>query len=177
MFEIKEIDPHQYRVKTRNATLRVMALFIVIGFLTSYFFPSLFGENPHNLLTLQIIGALIGLGLVFWITAKFFKHQAWMKEAMYGWQLKRSLMHITNAMRPLQEKVEAGDVEAMKILRFYHLGITQMYTFEQNTSGLIDLKSEKEQLEAKMRELGLDTEQTQFDLAKLKVVIGDKEQE
>lgn len=176
MFEIKEIDPHQYRVKTRNATLRVMALFIVIGFLTSYFFPRLFGENPHNLLTLQIMGALIGLGIVFWITAKFFRHQAWMKEAMYGWQLKRSLMHITNAMRPLHEKAEAGDVEAMKILRFYHLGITQMYTFEQNTSGLIDLKSEKEQLEATMRELGLDTEQTQFELVKLKAVVGDKEQ-
>ena len=85
-------------------------------------------------------------------------------------------MHITNAMRPLQEKVEAGDTEAMKVLRFYHLGITQMYTFEQNTSGLIDLKSEKEQLEATMHELGLDTEQTQFELAKLKAVVGDKEQ-
>lgn len=176
MFEIKDIDPQEYRTKTRNATLRIMGLFIVVGFLTSYFFPSLFGENPHNLLTLQIMGALIGLGVVFWITAKFFKHQAWMKEAMYGWQLKRSLMHITNAMRPLQEKAEAGDVEAMKILRFYHLGITQMYTFEQNTSGLIDLKVEKDQLEAKMRELGLDTEQTQFELAKLKAVIGDKKQ-
>ncbi|MBE0493733.1 MAG: DUF3087 family protein [Thiomicrospira sp.] len=176
MFEIKEIDPHHYRVKTRNATLRVMALFIALGFLTSYFFPKLFGENPHNLLTLQIMGALIGLGIVFWITAKFFRHQPWMQEAMYGWQLKRSLMHITNAMRPLQEKVEAGDTEAMKILRFYHLGITQMYTFEQNTSGLIDLKVEKDQLAAKMRELGLETEQTQFELAKLKAVIGDKEQ-
>lgn len=175
MFEIKEIDPHQYRVKTRNATLRVMALFIVIGFLTSYFFPNLFGENPHNLLTLQIMGALIGLGVVFWITAKFFKHQAWMKEAMYGWQLKRSLMHITNAMRPLQEKVAAGDVEAMKLMRYYHLGITQMYTLEQNTSGLIDLKVEREQLEAKMRELGLDTDQTEFQLSKLKAVVGEPE--
>lgn len=176
MFQIKEIDPKEYRTKTRNATLRVMALFIVVGFITSYFFPRLFGENPHNLLTLQIIGALIGLALVFWITAKFFKHQPWMQEAMYGWQLKRSLMHITNAMRALQEKVEAGNAEAMKIMRFYHLGITQMYTLEQNTSGLIDLKVEKQQLEAKMREQGLDTEQTQFDLAKLKTLIGDDAQ-
>ena len=97
-----------------------------------------------------------------------------MAEAMYGWKLKRSLMHITNAMRQLQEKVAAGDVEAMKLLRFYHLGVTQMYTLEQNTSGLIDLKAEKEQLEAQMLELGLDTEQTTFDLAKLKAVIGDE---
>lgn len=175
MFKIQDINPEEYRRNTRNATLRIMGLFIVVGFITSYFFPRLFGENPHNLLTLQIMGALIGLGVVFWITAKFFKHQAWMKEAMYGWQLKRSLMHITNAMRPLQEKVEAGDVEAMKLMRYYHLGITQMYTLEQNTSGLIDLKVEREQLEAKMRELGLDTEQTEFQLSKLKAVVGELE--
>ncbi len=175
MFKIQDINPELYRRNTRNATLRIMGLFIVIGFTTSYFFPRLFGENPHNLLTLQIMGALIGLALVFWISAKFFKHQAWMKEVMYGWQLKRSLMHITNAMRPLQEKVAEGDIEAMKILRFYHLGVTQMYTLEQNTSGLIDLKAEKEQLEAKMRELGLDTEQTEFQLSKLKAVVGEQE--
>ncbi|MDY0136486.1 MAG: DUF3087 family protein [Thiomicrospira sp.] len=175
MFKIQDINPDLYRRNTRNATLRIMGLFIVIGFTTSYFFPRLFGENPHNLLTLQIMGALIGLALVFFITAKLFKQQAWMQEVMYGWQLKRSLMHITNAMRPLQEKVAAGDVEAMKILRFYHLGVTQMYTLEQNTSGLIDLKVEKEQLETKMRELGLDTEQTEFQLSKLKAVVGEQE--
>lgn len=175
MFTIQEINPEIYRRHTRNATLRIMGLFIVVGFVTSYSFPFLFGENPHNLLTLQIMGALLGLGLVFFITAKFFKNQPWMKEAMYGWQLKRSLMHITNAMRPLQEKVEQGDVEAMKMMRFYHLGITQMYTFEQNTSGLIDLKVEKESLGKMMQQQGLDTEQTSFELAKLKMLIGQED--
>ncbi|SFR51639.1 DUF3087 domain-containing protein [Thiomicrospira sp. ALE5] len=172
MFQIQDIDPKVYRTNTRNATIRIMALFILVGFSTSYGFYSLF-DNPHNPLTIQIIGALMGLVLVFWITAKFFKDKPWMKEAMYGWKLKRSLMHITNAMRQLQEKVAAGDQDAMKIMRFYHLGVTQMYTLEQNTSGLIDLKAEKEQLEAQMRELGLDVEQTTFELAKLKAVVGD----
>jgi hypothetical protein len=172
MFQIQDIDPKVYRTNTRNATIRIMALFILVGFSTSYGFYSLF-DNPNNPLTLQIIGALIGLALVFWITAKFFKDKPWMAEAMYGWKLKRSLMHITNAMRQLQEKVEAGDVEAMKIMRFYHLGVTQMYTLEQNTSGLIDLKAEKEQLAGKMQELGVDTEQTTFELAKLKAVLGE----
>lgn len=172
MFQIQDIDPKVYRTNTRNATLRIMGLFIVVGFASSYGFYSLF-DNPHNALTIQIMGAMMGLALVFWITAKFFKDKPWMAEAMYGWKLKRSLMHLTNAMRQLQEKVEAGDVEAMKLLRFYHLGVTQMYTLEQNTSGLIDLKVERDALEAKMQELGLDTEQTTFDLAKLKAVVGE----
>jgi hypothetical protein len=173
MFQIQDIDPKHYRTQTRNATLRIMGLFIVVGFISSYGFYSLF-DNPPNPITLQVIGALIGLGLTFWFVAKFLKDKPWMKEAMYGWQLKRSLMHITNAMRPLQEKVEQGNVEAMKIMRFYHLGISQMYTFEQNTTGLIDLKAEKEALENTLRELGIDTEQTQFDLQKLKQLIPDK---
>ncbi|WFE68468.1 DUF3087 family protein [Thiomicrospira sp. R3] len=173
MFQIQEIDPTVYRTNTRNATLRVMGLFIVVGFASSYGFYSLF-DDPLNPLTLQIIGAMMGLIVVFWITAKYFKDKPWMREAMYGWKLKRSLMHITNAMKPLQEKVEAGDGEAMKIMRFYHLGVTQMYTLEQNTSGLIDLKVERDTLEAKMQQLGLDTEQTSFELAKLKAVIADE---
>lgn len=171
MFQIQQIDPKTYRVRTRNATLRIMLLFIVVGFTTSYFFSKLFGEAPSNLLTLQIIGALLGLGLTFWIVTVFFKNKPWMHEAMYGWQLKRSLMHITNVMRPLEEKVAEGDIEALKIMRFYHLGITQMYTLEQNSSGLIDLKVEVEELEDKLRQLGIDTEQTQFDLKALKKLL------
>ncbi|UQB41255.1 DUF3087 domain-containing protein [Thiomicrospira microaerophila] len=173
MFQIQEIDPKVYRTNTRNATLRIMGLFVVVGFASSYGFYSLF-DDPVNPLTLQIMGAMMGLALVFWITAKYFKDKPWMAEAMYGWKLKRSLMHLTNAMRQLQEKVDANDVEAMKLMRFYHLGITQMYTLEQNTSGLIDLKVERDALEARMQAMGIDTEQKSFDLAKLKAVIGDE---
>jgi hypothetical protein len=173
MFQIQEVDPKVYRTNTRNATLRIMGLFIVVGFASSYGFYSLF-DDPVNPLALQIIGAMLGLILVFWITAKYFKDKPWMAEAMYGWKLKRSLMHLTNAMRPLQEKVDSGDAEAMKLMRFYHLGITQMYTLEQNTSGLIDLKVERDALEAKMQAMGIDIEQNCFELAKLKAVISDE---
>jgi hypothetical protein len=175
MFQIQEMDPKVYRTNTRNATLRIMGLFIVVGFASSYGFYSLF-DDPVNPLTLQIIGAMLGLIVVFWITAKYFKDKPWMAEAMYGWKLKRSLMHLTNAMRPLQEKVDANDVEAMKLMRFYHLGITQMYTLEQNTSGLIDLKVERDALEARMQAMGLDIDQTRFDLAKLKTLIATEQQ-
>ncbi|MFO7602283.1 MAG: DUF3087 family protein [Gammaproteobacteria bacterium] len=170
MFEIREIDPQEYRTRTRNAMLRIMALYLPVGFTTSYTFPRLLGETTYNPFVLQIIGAIIGLALVFWLTIRFFKHQDWMKEAMYGWQLKRCLMYITNAMQPLQKKVEAGDVEAMKLLRFYHLGVFQMYRLEQNASDLVDHKVEMDRLEEKMMALGLELNQTRFDLDKLKQV-------
>ena len=101
------------------------------------------------------------------------RNQAWLSEAIYGWQLKRNLMRITNKMRKLEELVSANDHTALKIMRFYHLGITQMYTFEQNTSGLIDLKVEVEQHLEKMLAAGLDPEQTEFDPQDLQRLIPD----
>jgi hypothetical protein len=51
-----------------------------------------------------------------------------------------------------------------------------MYTLEQNTSGLIDLKVERDALEARMQAMGLDIDQTRFDLAKLKTLIATEQQ-
>lgn len=173
-FKIQQIDPPTYRKNTRNATLRIMAIFIVLGLASSFSFPTLFGENPHNLLTLQIMGALIGLGVTFFIVAKWLRHKPWMYEAMYGWQLKRSLMHITNAMKKLEELVAQDNPQALKFMRFYHLGISQMYEFEQNTTGLIDLKVEKEELENKLKELEIDLNQDEFDVTALQELIAEK---
>lgn len=173
-FQIKQLDPVIYRQSTRNATIRITAIFIVLGLASSFGFPTLFGENPHNLLTLQIMGALIGLGITFFIVAKWLRHKPWMQEAMYGWQLKRSLMHITNAMKKLEELVAQDNHQALKIMRFYHLGICQMYAFEQNTTGLIDLKVEKEELENKLKEFGIDANQDEFDVTVLQELVAEK---
>lgn len=170
MFKIQEIDPTIYRAKTRKATLRVVAMFLVIGFTTSFYFPKMF-ESDHNLLVQQIIGAFIGLMITFAIVAKFFRNQAWLAEAIYGWQLKRNLMRITNKMRKLDELVAANDHTALKIKQFYYLGITQMYTFEQNTTGLIDLKVEAEAHTQKLVDAGINPEQTEFDFKVLDQLI------
>ena len=93
-----------------------------------------------------------------------------MAPAVYSWQLKRSLMSITNVMHHVTAAVEAGDPTAMKLLRFYHLGLSQMHQLDGNSSDHGQLNREMEQHKARMEALGIDTEQTRLDPAWIETV-------
>ncbi|MNP29343.1 hypothetical protein D3C76_1223630 [compost metagenome] len=66
--------------------------------------------------------------------------------------------------------VQAGDPNAMKLLRFYHLGLSQMHQLDGNSSDHGQLNREMHEHEARMQALGLDTEQTRLDPAWLEAV-------
>jgi len=66
-------------------------------------------------------------------------------------------------MHKVTERVQANDPTALKVLRFYHLGLTQMHELDANSSAQAQLVGEIEAHKAKMQALGLDTEQTRFD--------------
>jgi len=163
MFQLQQIDHTFYRKQTRNATLKVMAMFIVIGMITATTTVKYLSPYNSNMIFLNLFGAAIGLVIKALIVNVFFKDKPWMTEAIYGWRLKRNLLHITNVIDTIKAKVDENDVEALKILRFYHLGLTQMHQLDDNSHELINLKAEKEQLVQKLINLGIDIEQTQFD--------------
>lgn len=164
MFKIEEIDPVHYRKQTRKSTMIIMGIFIVIGFITARFTVAYFGEYSDNHIVLNFLGAFAGLLITFWIVNAFFKNAIWMKEAMYAWRLKRHIMYIYNAMNRLQEAADQGDVDAIKILRFYQLGTEQMYRLDNNSHELIELRSQMQELESKMKEMGIEANQTEFDM-------------
>ncbi|BCN93304.1 hypothetical protein THMIRHAM_10890 [Thiomicrorhabdus immobilis] len=165
MFKIEEIDPIYYRKQTRKATLIVMAIFIVIGFFTATMAVDLFGEYSSNHLVLNFMGAFVGLLITAGIVKVFFADKEWMKEGIYAWRLKRNLMYISNVLNNVKQAVEDGDQQAMKILRFYHLGLEQMHRLEDNNQALIDVVAEKRELEDKMQALELELNQVEFDFA------------
>ena len=164
MFKIEEIDPVFYRKQTRKATLIIMGIFIVIGFITARLTVHWLGEYSNNHLVLNFMGAFVGLLITAAIMKAYFADKPWMREAIYAWKLKRHLMYISNVMRPLKEAVDNQDPQAMKILRFYHLGTEQMHRLEDNSHALMDMLGEKKELENKMRELDLELNQIEFDM-------------
>ena len=164
MFKIEEIDPAIYRAKTRKSTIIIMAIFLVIGFSTAWISVNLLGEYSDNHIVLNLMGAFVGLLITFWIVSKFFKDKPWMKEALYGWNLKRRVMYIYNAMRLLENAADEGDVEAIKILRFYHLAQEQMYKLDNNLHALSELRIQMQEHKDKMEEMGIDPDQTEFDM-------------
>lgn len=177
MFTIENLDPKVYRSKSRNATLIMLGIFIVIGFVFASLSVHYLSPYNSNKLVLNFLGAFVGLMLTAFIVKKFMADKPIMQEAMYGFRLKRNLMYVTNRLRHIQEAVQKGDTKAMKILRFYHLGLTQMHKFEQNSSALLDLEVEKRALENTMRELGLELNQTEFDPEWVKDYHEDKDED
>jgi alpha-acetolactate decarboxylase len=91
---------------------------------------------------------------------------------VYGWRLKRSLMRVTNVMHHVKAGVAQGDASAMKLLRFYHLGLTQMHQLDGNSSELSQMVREIDAHREAMQAQGLEPEQNRLDPAWLERVKG-----
>ncbi|WP_405125654.1 DUF3087 domain-containing protein [Pseudomonas marginalis] len=165
MFELKPCDPVTYRQQTRRSTLIVAVLFVALAMLLSSLAVMLFGEPGGDNFRFNVGGVFAGVLITVALLRGPLRTQPWLAPAVYGWQLKRTLMRVTNVMHTVTERVQANDPTAMKILRFYHLGLTQMHALDANSSTQAQLVGEIEAHQAKMHVLGIDTEQTRFDPA------------
>ncbi|MBD9456270.1 DUF3087 domain-containing protein [Pseudomonas sp. PDM05] len=165
MFELKPCDPVTYRRQTRRSTLIVAVLFLALAMLLSSLAVMLFGEPGGDNFRFNVGGVFAGVLITLALVRGPFWSQTWLAPAVYGWQLKRSLMSVTNVMHKVTERVQANDPSAIKLLRFYHLGLTQMHALDANSSAQVQLIGEIEAHKAKMQALGMDTEQTRLDPA------------
>ena len=118
----------------------------------------LFGEPGGDNFRLNLGGVLLGLLLTIALVRFKLWAQPWMAPAVYGWRLKRSLMSITNVMHHVTAGVAAENPTALRLLRFYHLGVTQMHQLDGNSSALSQMVHEIDQHKARLEALGLPTE-------------------
>lgn len=162
MFEIRPWNPEEYRAQTRKSSLVVVAIFAALGMGLSSLAVGLFGSPGGDNLLYNLGGVAAGALVTAAILRGYLSRQPWMAAALYGWQLKRSLMGITNIMHCVEQGVAAGDPQAMQLLRFYHLGLTQMYQLDGNSSALSQMVAEIDRHKAAMEAKGLDTEQTRL---------------
>ncbi|MHC8343797.1 DUF3087 domain-containing protein [Pseudomonas sp. RT6P73] len=170
MFEIQPMNAELFRKQTRRSTVIIALIFLALAMLLSTVAVALFGEPGGDNLRFNVGGVFVAVLLMAALMRGTFWSQAWMAPAVYGWQLKRSLMSITNVMHQVTAAVEAGDPTAMKLLRFYHLGLSQMHELDGNSSDHGQLSREMEEHRARMEALGLVTEQTQLNPAWLEAV-------
>lgn len=163
MFEIKPMDAELYRRQTRRNTLIIALVFIALAMLLSTLAVQLFGQPGGDNLRCNIAGVLSGLLLTVLLVRYQWWPQPWMAASVYGWQLKRSLMSITNVMHQVTAGVQVNDPTAMKLLRFYHLGLTQMHELDGNSSAQGQMTEEIDAHRTQMQALGLDVEQSRLD--------------
>lgn len=163
MFEIKPMDPDAYRRETRRSTLIVVLIFAVLAMGLASLSVMLFGEPGGDNFRWNLGGVLAGLILAVLLVRLKLWSQPWMASAAYGWQLKRSLMSLTNVMHQVTAGVAAGDPNAMKLLRFYHLALMQMHQLDGNSSSLNQMLPDVEQHQDRMHTQHLDPHQTRLD--------------
>jgi hypothetical protein len=172
MFEIRPMSPELYRQQTRRITLVIAGLFIVLALLLSTFCVQLFGTPGGDNFRWNLVGVLAGLALTVAVVRVQLWPRPWMAPAVYGWQLKRSLMRIGNVMHRVKAGVAANDPAAMKLMRFYHLGLTQMHQLDGNLSDLSQMTREIDRHREAMEALGLDVEQNRLDPVWLEAMKG-----
>ncbi|MGY4532062.1 hypothetical protein ACVW0Y_001178 [Pseudomonas sp. TE3786] len=177
MFEIQPFNPETYRQQTRRSTLIVAVIFVALAMLLSSLAVLLFGTPGGDNLRWNAGG--VGVAVVACAALFKFKlwSQPWMSAAVYGWQLKRALMSVTNVMHQVEAGVKAQNPHAMKLLRFYHQGLTQMYQLEANSSSLSQMVHEIDAHKEAMQAQGLDSDQPRLEpqwLATVKALGGSR---
>ena len=174
MFEIRHLDPEQYRQQTRKSTVIVAVLFAVLAMSLSALAVALFGSPQGSNFRWNSAGVILGLVATIMLVRSVFWTKPWMASAAYGWQLKRTLMGITNVMHHVEVGVKAGSPDAMKLLRFYHLGQIEMHHLDGNPQGLNDMNGEIDRHKQAMLEQELDVDQYQLNPAWLEQVQRNK---
>lgn len=172
MFEIQPMSPELYRQQTRRSTLVIAVLFLALAMLCSTLSTQLLGTPGGDNFKWNLLGVLAGLALTVVLVRQLLWPRPFMAAAVYGWALKRSLMRVTNVMHHVRAGVAAGDDTAIKLLRFYHLGVSQMHQLDGNSSELSQMVREIDAHRELMQARGLDTEQQRLDPAWLEAVKG-----
>ena len=172
MFEITPISPELYRQQTRRSTLLIAAIFLALAMFCATASTQAFGTPGGDNFKWNLLGVLAGLGLTVALVRLQLWHRPLMAAAVYGWRLKRSLMRVTNVMHHVKAGVAVGDDSAMKLLRFYHLGLTQMHQLDGNSSELSQMVREIDAHREAMQAQGLEVEQSRLDPAWLEAVKG-----
>lgn len=165
MFEIQHRDPQLYRQQTRKSTLAVVVIFAMLAMSLSALAVVLFGSPEDSNFRWNLGGVLLGVAITIVLVRLVFWRQSWMQPAVYGWQLKRSLMSVTNVMHRVEAGVQAGSPEAMKLLRFYHLGQVEMHRLDGHPQAADDLSGQMEKHRQAMLEMGLSIDQYRLDPA------------
>ena len=169
-FKLANINPEDYRQQTRKATWIIIVVFVALAMLLSSLLVMFFGEPGGDNFRLNIAGVATGVLITAALVRQIFSKQSWMAANLYGWRLKRSLMSVTNVMHHVTAGVAEQNIAAMKLLRFYHLGLMQMHHLDANTSEVSQMVSEVNEHKQRMQELGVDCDQQILDPAWLQEV-------
>jgi hypothetical protein len=159
--QLVQIDKTRYR---QRLNLVSVALIIILASLSVLFGaglialfgapPAIEGESTGNF-TLNLLGVVLA-ALVCAATLNHVRHNPFMREVYYVWQLKQLHNRIYRRLAKIKTAAAVDDTNALKILSFYYASLRQVYLLDDNTLTLATLDADMARTRQQLLGLGLE---------------------
>lgn len=164
--QLIEIDKSRYRKHLRIVFIATALVLLALTLAVSTLIIQLFGVEGESHFWFNLLGVAIAAATVVFILMKL-RHHAFMEEVVYVWDLKQILNKIYRKQKKIEEKMDAGNQQAMIVMNFQYRGSKQLYLLDDNTITLTELNSKIAQLDKRLLAAGLSLSTDTFDIAML----------
>lgn len=152
---LEKIDQKTYQTRLRIVMLAVVAALCAISIPFSAVLIVLIGNPEGGNFILNLLGVGVAAAVVFTLLRRN-SDNPWMHEVVYVWRLKQQLNAITRKFKAVKAAADRGEKDALIILNFSYRGSEQLYTLDNNTITLDDLRVQIRALDAQVEALGLE---------------------
>ncbi len=154
--QLIEIDKTKYRKHLRIVFAAIAAALAIIALGSSTLIIQLFSTPDVDHFWHNLAGVVLAAIAVAFTLNKL-RHQPFMFEVVYVWDLKQQLNRIHRKQKKIEARIEENDHDAMIIMNYMYKGSKQLYELDDNTITMGTLNSKIRTLEKRMEDSGLDT--------------------
>lgn len=169
--QLEDIDKATYKKRLNMITILLIVALACISIGVSSILIAQFGsetvagESTGNF-HLNLIGVLIAV-VVCAFTAFKLKETPYFKEVYYVWRLKIVQNKIYRKLKAIKKRASENDRDAIVVLNFYYRSLEQVYTLDNNTLTLPELKKNIINLEEQIDALAITVTIEDFDISLL----------
>ncbi|MCR8923436.1 DUF3087 domain-containing protein [Dasania sp. GY-MA-18] len=145
--QFKPVDKSQYKQRYKTVGIALVAALVILALSLSTLFVALWGDaNTGDNFWLNFSG----VALAAFISAAILRHykgHPYMSELSYVWDLKQELNQINRKLKKIRDAAAQGDATALLILQYYYQGCEQLWTLDDNTLVMEELKQWQAELQ------------------------------
>jgi hypothetical protein len=151
--ELRNINKTEYkrRLNRLQGGAVIALLLMALGF--SELYRALWSHGESS--TLLNAAAVITAALILAGWFQTVKHQPWLADIRYTWNLKQELNRIYRRSRKLEAALAENNPQALCIQYFSLHGSRHLYTIEDNTLTLPELNEKIAEFDQRLQQLGL----------------------
>ncbi|WP_019529667.1 DUF3087 family protein [Dasania marina] len=138
--QFKPVDKTQYKQRYKTVGIALVTVLVILALSFSTLLVTLWGEaNSGDNFWLNFSGVALAAIIVTGLL-RHYKGHSYLTDLSYVWDLKQELNRINRKLRPIRSAAEQGDASALLILHYYYQGCEQLWTLDDNTLVLPELK-------------------------------------